>query len=47
MRERKWITVNGVIEVDCETDEFDKVFLEFLESNGWSFVGYSKEVEEE
>ena len=42
---KKWIDVVGSVEIDCSADEFDIKFLEFIESNGWSFVGRTVESE--
>jgi len=38
----KWISINGHIEVDTE-EEFNKEFLIWLESKGYSFIGVTKE----
>ena len=37
--ERKWIDINGSIEINVEEETFNKEFLRWLESKGWLFVG--------
>lgn len=43
---RKEIEINGCIEVSPEIslDEFEKIFIDFVESNKWSFGGSLKEI---
>lgn len=42
----KEVKVNGCIEVQSELtlDEFEKQFIEFIESKGWLFGGSFKEI---
>ena len=43
---RKEIEINGCVEVPPEItmDEFERVFLEFIESKGWYFGGGFNEI---
>lgn len=44
--EKYWLDIEGSIEIDVEHDEFLEKFYEWLEANGWSFAGVTKESEE-
>jgi hypothetical protein len=41
------IEISGVVSIDCGLDEFLDRFIEWVESNGWSFCGGAKEITEE
>lgn len=45
--EKRWLDIEGSIEVDVDEDTFDNEFLQWLESKGWSFIGNTKPTEEE
>jgi hypothetical protein len=41
------IEISGVVSIDCGLDEFLDRFIDWVESNGWSFCGGAKEITEE
>ncbi|WP_242224683.1 hypothetical protein [Bacillus cereus group sp. BfR-BA-01380] len=42
------ISVNGaVLDVDVSHEEFANEFVQWVESNGWSFIGITDEITEE
>jgi hypothetical protein len=45
--EKKWLDINGSIEIDVDEDTFNSEFLQWLESKGWSFFGFMKPTEDE
>ena len=44
---KRWLDIEGSIEVDVDEDTFDNEFLQWLEPKGWSFIGNTKPTEEE
>ena len=45
--EKRWLDIEGSVEVDVDEDTFDNEFFQWLESKGWSFIGTTKPTEEE
>lgn len=45
--DKKWIDIEGSIEINVEQDTFDNEFQEWLEAKGWSFAGITKPTEDE
>lgn len=47
MDKDKWFDIEGSVKVDVDENEFNMLFLKWLYSKGWDFVGVIKETEEE